>query len=345
MEADPIIKQINLTTQEIDDINSLVKEGYIRKSDHPKLPLSIYNYSTKTQFEQHWTPATRMCRGLVLDNHYDIIIRCIPKFFNQGEPLAAKVDLTNARISEKSDGYLIQVKVDSDWGLIITSRGSFDNKYIEAAKEFITDEVLLKMTPNYTYFCELLQNFPGDEAIILTKHPTPKLVCWAIKDENFNEIVPDDECPFPIAEELSLAEAKLYLEQRVEGIVAQDLKTFERVKVKTDYFIKHHRILSDCTKKRVWEILSEGGRVQDLDIPDEFMPQMIGWQVDLLLNFNLLKEQAQYESNKRINLTDKQIALDSSISPEIKTRIFTLKKKGLSSLEKQIWKDLKPKML
>ena len=345
MEADPIIKQINLSSEDVDELKRLVKEGYIRRSIHPTLPLSIYNYSTKTQFEQFWTPTTRMSRGLVLDNTYDIVIKCVPKFFNQGEELAAKVNLTNARISEKLDGVLIQVKLDSDWGLIITSRGSFDNKYIEAAKQFITDEAILKVTPNYTYFCELLQNFPGDEAIILTQHPVPKLVCWAIKDENFNEIIPDEECPFPIAQELSLAEAKLYLKQKVEGIVAQDLKTKERIKLKSEWFIKNHRLISDCTKKRLWEILSEGGRVQDLDIPDEFMPQMKEWQQELLLDFNLKVANTQTALKRRANLSDKEIALDNTLHPALKSYLFTLKKRGLEALSTQIWKDLKPKMV
>ena len=345
MEADPVIKQINLSYEEIQEIEQMVKEGYIRKSDHPELPLSIYNYSTKTQFEQKWTTATRMCRGLVLDNHYDIVIRPPQKFFNIGEPLAAKINLIDARISEKLDGYYISIKLDSDFGLIITSRGSFSNQYIEATKKFLTDDIILKMIPGYTYFCELLQNFPGDEAIILTQHPVPKLVCWAIRDEVFNEIIPDNECPFPIAKELSLAEAKLYLKQKVEGIVAQDLKTFERVKLKTNWFTKHHKLLSDCTKKRVWEVLSEGGRVKDLDIPDEFMAKMLEWEDELTYDFSLLITAIRNEAEKKETSTDKQLGLDNTLSPEMKAYIFTLRKKGLSALKEQVWKALKPKMV
>lgn len=336
------LQRFKMDARDIDELDRLVKENYIRKSDHPTLPLSIYNYSTKTQFEQYWTPITRMSRGLVLDNHHDIVVKCVPKFFNQGEELAAKIDLMNARISQKADGYLIQVKLDSDWGLIITSRGSFDNKYIEAAKKFVTDEVILKMTPDYTYFCELLQNFPGDEAIILTRHPVPKLVCWAIKDENFNEIIPDEECPFPIVQELPLTEAKLYLKQKVEGIVAQDLKTKERIKLKSEWFIKNHRLISDCTKKRVWEILSEGGRVETLDIPDEFMPQMKEWQQELLLDFNLKVANTQTALKHRANLSDKEIALDNTLHPTLKPYLFTFKKRGLEALSTQVWRDLKP---
>ena len=326
----------------LDNLQKEVEAGNIRVEKDTNRPLKIYNYTQKAQFSQHWNDITLTCRGLILDNDGKVVVLPPKKFFNQNEPLAAKVDLKTARISEKLDGMMIILKIDPDWGLIITSRGSFNNKYIDAVKEFITDEVLLKMVPNYTYFCELLQNFPGDESIILTKHSEPKLICWAIKDENFNEIIPDDECPFPIAEELSLAEAKEYLKQKVEGVVAQDLATFDRVKIKTEYFIKHHRLISDCTEKRVWEILSAGGKVENLDIPDEFMPQMKKWQQELLLDFNLKIANTQTALKRRTNLSDKEIALDNTLHPTLKSYLFTLKKRGLEALSAQIWKDLKP---
>ena len=331
-----------LSESDIELLEELISENYIREAKHPRLPLSIYNYTQKTQFEGHWNTITRRARGLVLDDSHDIIIKCPEKFFNVGEQFAADVDLPSARFSEKLDGYYISIKLDQDLGLIITSRGSFDNQYIEAVKKFLTDETIMRMVPGYTYFCELLQNFPGDEAIILTKHPTPKLVCWAIKDKDFNEIIPDEECPFPITKELSLAEAKLYLEQKVEGVVAQDKKTFERVKIKTDWFREHHRLLSDCTKKRVWELLSNGQQVKDLDIPDEFIRQMEEWEDEIQYDYSLISLAVKNEYEPRKHLSDKEIALDDSLSKEMKTLIFTLKKKGTDALRTQIWQKIKP---
>ena len=335
---------MKLAEEDLDAINLAVKQGYIHEASHPRLPLSIYNYTPKTQFESFWIPLTRMCRGLVVDDKGTITIKCPEKFFNLGEDFAANVNLDTARITEKLDGYYISIKVDSDWGLIITSRGSFDNKYIEAAEEFITDEVLLKLVPNYTYFCELLQNFPGDESIILTQHPEPKLVCWAIKDENFKEIIPDEECPFPIAKELSLAEAKQYLQQRVEGIVAQDLKTFERVKVKTEYFVEHHRILADCTKKRVWEVLSKGEKIEDLDIPDEFMELMEKWQAELETDYNAIWKKIQDADSATAHLSDKELGLLNDYQ-NWKPFIFLLRKDQEQECLSRIWKLLKPKMV
>jgi hypothetical protein len=35
-------------------LNQYVEEGWVVRNDHPSLPLSIYNYSRKTQYEGKW---------------------------------------------------------------------------------------------------------------------------------------------------------------------------------------------------------------------------------------------------------------------------------------------------
>lgn len=336
---------MKMTNQWLNQLQNEINSNNIRVGVNSNLPLKIYNYTSQAQFSENWNEVTMTCRGLILDDKGNVVVLPPPKFFNRGEKFAAPVDLLNARISEKLDGMMIIIKMDNDYGLIITSRGSFDNKYIEAAKKFLTDEIILKLVPNYTYFCELLQNFPGDEAIILTQHPIPKLVCWAIMDDSFNEIIPDEECPFPIAQELSLVEAKQYLEQKVEGVVAQDLKTKERIKIKTEWFLEHHRLIANCTKKRVWEILSDGGKIEDLNIPDEFMDKVKTWEDELTFDFSLIITAVENETRKRFNWSDKYVALDNTLSPKMKTYIFTARKKGRKALDDLIWKDLKPKMV
>lgn len=328
-------------------IEDMVESGYIRNGQCD-VGLSIYNYTQKTQYEQNWNDQTRVCRGLVLDESGKIIIKPPQKFFNVGEPNAAKIDVQNAIISEKLDGYYIAIKWDPTYGLVVTSRGSFDNKYTEAAKAFITEEVeeLLKKKMNHTFFCELLQDFPGDESIIVTKHGDPKLVCWAYMDDKYHELPPNENGIFLSAKQFSTyPEAKKYLEQQVEGVVARDRKTNSRVKIKTEWFIKMHRLISDCTKRRVWELLKSDARVEELDIPDELYGQMADWQDELLAKF----------IDKRTDIdcwaarvyaqkwTKKEIALSEEIPKEYKPVIFNLLKGDKKRADEQIWDWLKPK--
>lgn len=43
----------------------LIEQGYIVCQIYPMLPLRIYNYGAKTQYEKFWNKATLSCHGLV----------------------------------------------------------------------------------------------------------------------------------------------------------------------------------------------------------------------------------------------------------------------------------------
>ena len=60
-----------MTTSQLDleAIHKQVADGYIATRRHPTAPYSIYNYTSKAQFEPCWTPETLACRGLILDDN------------------------------------------------------------------------------------------------------------------------------------------------------------------------------------------------------------------------------------------------------------------------------------
>ena len=64
-------------------LNKLAEDGYVRVQKHPELPLSIYVYTQKTEFERRWTPETLMSRGLVLDGSGRVVVNCVPKYKEQ----------------------------------------------------------------------------------------------------------------------------------------------------------------------------------------------------------------------------------------------------------------------
>ena len=43
-------------------LDKYIKEGYVQKRDHPTLPLSIYSYTAKTQYERKWDKLTKSTR-------------------------------------------------------------------------------------------------------------------------------------------------------------------------------------------------------------------------------------------------------------------------------------------
>ena len=126
---------------ELQELYRLESEGYLRSQTHNNLPLTIWNYSQKTQWEEYWNDITLSCRGLITDDSGNIVNNCIPKFFNYGEKRGKYACNFKKGFSatKKMDGSLIQVFL-WDGNLIVSSKGSFhSDQAIWASK------ILLKM--------------------------------------------------------------------------------------------------------------------------------------------------------------------------------------------------------
>ena len=52
----------------LEKLNKYYDEGLLYKQVHPTLPLTIWNYTEKVQYENLWDEITLMCRGLVTDD-------------------------------------------------------------------------------------------------------------------------------------------------------------------------------------------------------------------------------------------------------------------------------------
>ena len=328
-------------------VDEYIEQGYIRVAQHPTKPLKIYNYTQKTQFEGFWNDITMQCRGLVLDENGAVIIKCPKKFFNQDEPHAAKVNLSNAYITEKLDGYYISVRYDSEYGGIITSRGSFNNKYVGAAKKLLEGKTLLI---DDTYFFELCQNFPGDEGIIVAKHETPRLVMWGKRNLDggyIYNLMGQERLGFETAKWFSpfTNELEEYLKGNVEGVVAIDPNTYEMVKIKTDWYLERHRLIANCTKKRVWEILRSGNRVCNEDFPDEMTKTMVQWENELI--DEMKNEYKKVENLKYIweGMSKKGIALCDKIPDEYKHYLYYKLDGNEKRAKDFMFKKIMPKVL
>lgn len=319
-----------------------IKAGYITARRHPSLPLTIYNYTKKAQFEGYWNETTRKCRGLVLDDDGEVIVNAPPKFFNRGESYAPKIFLPRAIITEKLDGYYISVTKSSKYGLIVTSRGSFTSKYVTAAQKFITPAVQENLLPDISYFCELLQDFPGDEDTIVMRHPEPLLVCWAIRTQDGEELSPPALSPFPFAQRIGLSTLKSYLEDEVEGVVAFDQKKRERVKIKTAWWLERHKMISGFSKRKIWEIMKNGDLVSEKIDLDELLPQAMTWERELNKDFHSLWTKVLSADDQTNQLTDKELGLLNDYQ-DLKKYLFLLRKDKIQECLQEIWKAIKPK--
>jgi hypothetical protein len=130
-------------------LNDYIEKGLVVKNDHPTLPLSIYNYTRKTQYEKLWDNITKSCRGLILDNQGNVIAKSFDKFFNLEELSPTEIPNEEFEVYEKLDGSLLVVFwYEGKW--IVASRGSFTSdqakKGIELLKKYNTDIMFRHLT-------------------------------------------------------------------------------------------------------------------------------------------------------------------------------------------------------
>lgn len=348
------------------EVEGAIKAGDVRvQFDNPLDPkLAILNYTEQATFNHAWNEITRRCRGLVVEwrtkgKYLPIVIESPQKFFNNIEPEAPNLTewkFSQIYISEKLDGYYISVRNDSKYGLIVTSRGSFDNQYVQAAKKLLPS----KLPKDVDFFCELCQDFDGDESIIVIKHNEPKLVCWGV---NKTVPTPDNKMGWDgeIAWEVTEQQLKQYMNREVEGIVAFNKVTGERVKVKTQWYLDMHRIISDCSFKRTLDIVCGGGKIKGeafttykdnngeihelniASIPEEHYEIMCNWEEEIWQKHATitLRATADYQNYK--NKTAKEYALESKTDKDIKGVVFDMLK-GKNTDEK-VWKIVRNRLL
>jgi RNA ligase len=142
-------------------LDSYVAEGWLMSQVHPTLPLTIYNYTQKTQYDGHWDEVTLACRGLIVDSSTgEILVRPIPKFFNYEEKIEEAEGLINSSeyiyVQEKMDGSLgIIFNYKGEW--ILSSRGSFTSDQAVKGTEILKSRYNLdKFDKNVAYFCEII---------------------------------------------------------------------------------------------------------------------------------------------------------------------------------------------
>lgn len=123
------------------DMNQLAKDmgdGFIKKAQHPDLPLAIYCYSHLAQFKQYWTRETMACRGLIVDQtNGQVIARGPGKFFNYGQPGTPSFSL--------EDECIVTDKLDGSLGIFwlyeghagIATKGSFTSPQALKATELL----------------------------------------------------------------------------------------------------------------------------------------------------------------------------------------------------------------
>jgi len=307
----------------VETLNKYCENGLLYKQTHPTLPLTIWNYTEKVQYEGLWDEVTVQCRGLITeDTTGKVLVRPFKKFFNYEEVVGKGV------IPSKGDYVYIQEKMDGSLGIlfcyegewIMTTRGSFTSEQsirgmeILKRKYSVFDRAWLQ---EYTYLVEII--YPenrivvdyGKEkitflSVVLNEgwkwEPTDETeLHWTMACSIFaaNGIKKSDivktEQHFNFSDELyqSLKEKN---ENNKEGFVLRFFPGNFRMKIKFEDYVRLHKIMTNLSTTAVWEVLSNGGSMDEIlkDVPDEFYDKIKEYENELVSQFNILKREYEY---------------------------------------------------
>ena len=275
----------------LEKLNKYYEDGLLYKQVHPYLPLTIWNYTEKVQYENLWDEVTLMCRGLVTDNTRDIVATPFQKFFNIEE---GKFEPTEKfEVYEKMDGSLgIVFWYEGQW--VVATRGSFGSDQAIKAKELLKKYNTDIMFRHLTFCFEVLYK---NNRIVCDYGDYEGLVLLGTFDKNGKEYDVEmwGEYGFDVVKKYDgikdFKELKSMVKDNQEGFVVK-FSNGDRVKVKGVEYLRLHKIMTNVTTTGVWEYLKNGEDVMEIlkDVPDEFYDKIKAYVRDLKYSYFQISE-------------------------------------------------------
>jgi RNA ligase len=260
-------------------LDEMIAGGYVRVQRHPTVPLSIYNYTEKAQFENVWNDVTLTCRGLIVDDATrTVVARPFAKFFNHGQPGAPALGLDEpVSVTDKADGSL-GVLYPVDGGLAIATRGSFDSDQARHATELWRTRYADRFMPpaGLTLLFEIV--YPGNRIVIDYGALDDLILLGAVDVATGRSFGPAavSGWPGPVVESFAYATLAEALaappRDNREGLVVHFTGSDLRVKIKYEEYVRLHRLVTGLNARVVWECMVTGTSLDDLiaPLPDEF---------------------------------------------------------------------------
>jgi hypothetical protein len=293
---------------DIDKLEHLAGEGWLRRQRHPEADLWIYNYTEKTQYEKHWTPETLACRGLILDAYGGVRARPFPKFFNYGDPQIGEMPQEPFTVTEKVDGslgilYWLGGKAH------IATRGSFMSEQAIEGTKMLHEETIavpLGATP-------LFEIVYPENRIVVDYGGRRELVLLGCVDMETGRDAPLPSYTGPVVEthdHPSLSHLLTIERPNQEGFVVRFEFSGLRVKVKHKDYKRLHRIITGVNARHIWEALRAGqDPTTELDgVPDELFDWVRETSNELRKQFAGEEAAARFVFDKRPDADRGEIA-------------------------------------
>lgn len=263
------------------ELFDMVEQGYVKITNHPNLPLAIYNYTAKAQFDMVWNPVTCACRGLIINTDtQEVVARPYRKFFNYGDYGAPNIQLTDpVSAFDKLDGSLgIMYRFDDT--TLIATRGSFMSDQAQMANKILAEKYPdFVPVEGYTMLFEIV--YPENRIVVNYGDETDLYLLGAVDiytgmvfhSEAAKHLGWEGPVSKPLAIQVPFQEV-LNLPERdgKEGMVIY--RNNAMMKIKQADYVELHRLVTGLNEKTVWQWLKDDKPLDDLirELPEEFEP-------------------------------------------------------------------------
>jgi RNA ligase len=293
---------------DLNTLNRYYEDGLLYKQVHPTLPLTIWNYTEKVQYSGLWDEITLSCRGLVTDNLGNIVARPFKKFFNLEE--GKHTPTQDFEVFEKMDGSMgIIFKYSGE--TIFATRGSFISEQSKWMSEFATtynyQDIIVD---GFTYLFEIIYE---NNRIVVDYGNQERLVLLGIINTETGEELPYNDIysdGWDIVQRYDgikdYSNLKNLVEDNHEGFVIR-FSNGDRMKIKGEEYIRLHRIMTNLSTTSIWDVLSNGGNMENLliNVPDEFYNKIKEYEDELKFMFNSLSNDYMIHFRDIQNLMEK----------------------------------------
>ena len=334
-------------------LNKYHNDGLLYKQTHPTLPLIIWNYTPAVQYGEKWDDVTLQCRGLVTGTEGNVVARPFKKFFNLEEN--KHTPTSEFEVFDKMDGSLgIMFKYNGE--MVCATRGSFtsdQSKWMtEFAQKYNYQDIIVE---GFTYLFEII--YP-ENRIVVNYDGQERLVLLGIINTETGEELPHNELfeGFDVVKKYDgvrdYSELKGKVEQNSEGFVVR-FSNGDRMKIKGEEYLRLHKIMTNVSTTGVWELLSNGGDINEFlkDVPDEFYKKVKDYADLLKYGFYRVSEDCGKShhyfrygkySDREIEPTKKQFAehVTNHGHPPYRAVMFAMW--DGKPYDKLIWNVLKP---
>ena len=330
----------------LEKLHKYREDGLLYSQVHPSLPLTIWNYSEKVQYEGLWDEVTLMCRGLVIDDSGNIVARPFRKFFNMEEKRHTPTQ--EFEVYEKMDGSLgILFNYNGEW--ILATRGSFSSDQAIRGMEILQKYNYTELPTGMTYLFEIIYpenrivcKYEYEDLVMIGAIHTAYGIEYDIHANGYSEL------GFPLVHKYDgvkdYRQLKDMISDNAEGFIVK-FSNGDRMKIKGEEYLRLHRVMTNVSTTAVWEILSTGGSMTEVlkDVPDEFFDKVDEVVKDLCTRFeNIKKDYMSYfmDITNRVVSTDRRAFAEEAKRYNHPSLLFgILDGKDISSA---IWKIVKP---